>query len=112
MAPVSPQVRSPSPDAAGSSKERTMTNLVRQCYRLLVYASCWLRRSPGQPRVGQMVERQGRRRRREGGSMFAGASFRGPLKVRTWAPRRATGLMIGLFLLSWGLLAAPGAQAI
>jgi len=44
--------------------------------------------------------------------MFAGASFRGPLKVRTWAPRRATGLMVGLFLLSWGLLAAPGAQAI
>ena len=30
---------------------------------------------------------------------------------RLWS-RRGTGLVVGLFLLSWGLLAAPGAQAI
>ena len=36
----------------------------------------------------------------------------GALTVRPRAVRRGTGLMVGLFLLSWGLLAAPGAQAI
>ncbi len=34
------------------------------------------------------------------------------LTDRARVVRRGTGLMLGLFLLSWGLLAPPGAQAI